>query len=97
MSRERAVAALEAAGYRSEDLASQDHMMVLLEAFDIYLERQVDYQDLWKASGSGDNLMQARSKVSRMEVATTEKVKVDSGIDLINYAAFYVQNTRAGR
>jgi hypothetical protein len=73
-----------------------EQMAVYLEAFEIFVERQSDYRDLWKASGSANNLMQAKSKVARMEVATAEKVRVDSGIDLINYGAFFVRNVRDG-
>lgn len=88
---------LEVLGVEDNE-TNNEQMCVMLEAFAVFLERQEDYEDLWAESGSANNLLQAQSKVARMGVAKARlETKTDSGLDLINYAAFYVRNVRQGR
>ena len=77
-----------------------EQMKTYLDAFAVFMERQETYQDLWKAAGSRDSARNLKSKAMRMEVldtATHPEVCSDTGLDAINYAAFYTRNVRDGR
>lgn len=73
-----------------------EHMAVLAQAFSIFRDRQMQYQSLWKASGSEDNAFHVKSKAQRMLVAEGQTA-ADDALDAINYAAFYFNNKREGR
>ncbi len=80
-------------------------MMVYIEAFSLFVQRNAMYGDLWRQYGAEDNLMHMRSKLARTNVSfdkwkeggedmpETEHV-LDSPLDLINYSTFFVRNMR---
>lgn len=74
-----------------------DHMTVFAQAFAVYRERETEYGAMWKTSGAADNAQMVKSKWNRMTAALTPKVIADSALDLINYAAFFFLNMKAGR
>lgn len=73
------------------------YMATVVQAFEIYREREREYGAMWKDSGSADNAMQLRSKAQRMLQGLTGRVHHDSALDAINYAVFYFRNKKAGR
>lgn len=88
------------------------HFRTLLDAHRKYEERDLVRQGLWKEHGAEDSAMHCRSKALRAlkhcdkldqrmgsvdEVTTVFDEAIDDGIDLVNYAAFYVENVRQGR
>lgn len=97
----RAAAALQAMGLETsaDNIA---HLCVLGEALEICISREEQRGSLWKASGYKDNAHHLKSKASRvsqaceMDVAETNEAR-DEAIDSINYAVFFVRNSRAGR
>lgn len=98
-------AVLERAGLLRTGVPEQDmkaQLAVLLNAMDIYAEREAHHHQLWKEMGYTDSAHHLRSKAARvgksvsMDTAESEEA-VDEAIDAINYAAFFVQNSEAGR
>jgi hypothetical protein len=74
-------------------------MRVLLEAFDIYLERDKRYKGVWKGSGYLGSLFDLRKKITRAwQVFWVGEGdgNIDDGLDIINFAAFFVRNVRSG-
>jgi len=77
-------------------------MVVYLEAFELFVQRNSTYEDLWKDYGWMDTLTHLRSKSMRLvrkfwrESPSTDKILLDDAMDLINYAVFFVRNFRAG-
>lgn len=81
------------------------HMMVFIEAFSLFVQRNAMYGDLWREYGASDNLMHMRSKLARTEIThrkwleggedmpDTDSV-LDSPLDLINYCTFFIRNMR---
>lgn len=67
-----------------------------MDAFDLFIERNAKYQDLWREYGWEDTLMHVRSKMQRMQLATKDNVEpgevLDDAFDLINYGAFFIRN-----
>lgn len=76
-----------------------EQMEVMLSAFEIYLDRQRTYKDLWAAAGSDDSARHCKHKAMRMEILDEVYLaeRRDTGLDLINYAAFFVRNVKHGR
>lgn len=74
---------------------------ILLEAFDVYLERNARYRDLWKDYGAQDSAHHCKSKALRMYqdlmMNTLGPFDPDDAIDLVNYAVFTIRNVRDGR
>lgn len=81
-------------------------MSVLLNAFDIFLERNGSRKDLWADFDLADSLHHIKSKAARLErsykdiahldlsdqrLLITDK-DVDEAYDLINYCAFFIRN-----
>jgi hypothetical protein len=94
---QRAEDALRAIGYEQPTEDQINYMATILQAFEIYNEREGEYGKLWKSSGSEDNAMQIKSKAQRMIAGLTEKVQGDSALDCINYSVFYFINKKEGR
>lgn len=94
----------------------------LVEAFQVFCDRNEVRRDLWREAGAEDAAQNAKSKVLRLprhverlaeavkyeeeqpgdaaagfDVELAQDEAVDDGLDLINYAAFFVRNVREGR
>jgi hypothetical protein len=92
-------------GSRRSELFTSDgdweQFQVYLDAFDLYLERNGRYADLWREYGARDTAHHCRSKVLRMErelskELTPEDYDLDDAHDLINYSAFTIRNVGEG-
>lgn len=88
--------ALQSVGWQRKDITADmlDHMQVLLEAFDIMVEREAQHGALWKEYGASDTAFHLKSKALRL---LNNLENIDDGLDAINYAAFTVRNVREGR
>lgn len=81
---------------------NEEQMAVMLEAFDVFLERNEDRQDLWAEYDIGDAAMHIRSKAGRIAKVLErnnyeDKVKIkdkdiDEALDLMMYCAFFVRH-----
>jgi hypothetical protein len=73
---------------------------VLIEALEIFLERNAKRADLWKQFGWQDSALHLRSKALRIALALEKDLDIDpedvldDAIDIINYAVFFVRNVR---
>jgi hypothetical protein len=72
---------------------------VLMDAFEIFLERNKDRQDLWREAGWEDSALHVKSKGMRVgQAAILDSLRVNPGVrlddayDVINYAAFFIRN-----
>ena len=86
-----------------------EHAACLVEAMQIFRERNDKYGDLWKEGGAADSAFHLKSKSMRAVILLSKQAQrgghnpeeleaqVDTGLDLVNYALFYVRNVRAGR
>lgn len=77
-----------------------DQMVVMVEAMQIYQEREQARGGLWKDAGALDSAHHLGSKGRRVLFAAQRdnfSAAVDDAIDAVNYAVFYVRNWRAGR
>lgn len=82
-----------------------DHLRVLLEAFDIYLDRNAKHGSLWKKFGWMDSIVSVRGKAARTvqqwwgDLGSTRRggmsADLDDPIDLINFCVFLINNVRA--
>lgn len=79
-----------------DDLTSFQQALVLGEAYKVFTERNKKYKDLWKEYGAEDSALHIRSKLMRLTTTTVE-TEEDDGLDLINYAVFWIRNWRDGR
>lgn len=73
---------------------------VMMEAMNIYADREEVRGGLWKRAGAGDSSFHLRSKGERIAFAATHgkhEAALDDAIDAVNYAGFFVRNVRAGR
>lgn len=78
-----------------------DQLRVLMRAMHIFTERNTLRQDLWREDGIIGCAMQCKSKALRlMQNAHAPNVPladpdeaIDDGLDLINYAAFFIRST----
>lgn len=84
---------------------SAEHMMVFLEALQIYGERTKKYGDIWKNAGAIQAFYDAHRKARRIhKVWGAEKVvpgepmlaptNLDDAFDAINYLIFGIRNAR---
>lgn len=91
------------AARRSElelDQNEWDQLMVYLDAFRVFIEREAKYHSLWKEYGAKDTAHHVKSKGLRLKTqveADGLEADYDDAFDLINYAAFTVRNIRGGR
>jgi hypothetical protein len=76
-----------------------EQMQVYLDAFDVFLERNSRYEDLWRDYGWMDNLTHVRSKALRLvrkfwrnNAPEANDNMLDDAVDLINYTAFFIRN-----
>jgi hypothetical protein len=98
----RAAGVLQAVGLPTGKRTNEQQMAVLLDAFDIFLERNEDREDLWAEYDAEDALLHIRSKAARLE-RVREKMRdgwdptklrkkdLDEAYDLINYCAFFIR------
>lgn len=93
---DQAMVALQTLGWERKDITEdmRDHLRVLMDAFDIYVEREATHAALWKEYGAGDTAFHLKSKALRV---LNNVENEDDALDAINYAAFTVRNVRAGR
>lgn len=78
---------------------NRKQLAVMLEALEIFDERNVKYGDAWKEGGWEDSALHLRSKAVRVYSSTKGTLLkpfdyLDDALDAINYAAFYVRNVR---
>jgi hypothetical protein len=64
-----------------------DQLSYFFEAFEIYLERNAKYKDLWAQYGIEDVMLHVRSKFSRLE----RTGDIDDALDLLNYTVFWIR------
>ena len=81
---------------------NREQLAVMLEALELFDERNVKYGDLWQEGGWQDSAAHLRSKAARVHSATKGTLLqpynfIDDALDAMNYAAFYVRNVRADR
>jgi len=75
---------------------------LLLAAFEKFVDRNHHYRDLWMQGGAADSAHHIKSKTARIvwsldRLREGHPLDADDALDLINYAAFFVRNARAGR
>jgi hypothetical protein len=85
--------------FTEENLA---HLEILLEAAEIFKERDEQYRGLWRRFGWLDSLFHIRHKAFRLFRKVEEgdtgwsPKDTDNALDLINYAVFAIRNGRDG-
>lgn len=70
------------------------------DCLEIFCQRNVRYEDLWKQYGWNDTLVHMRSKVGRTDKQwwlkgaedATDLTELDDAYDLINYTMFFIMN-----
>lgn len=85
--------------------ALDDYKDILLEAKEIYKERNAVRGNIWRDFSARTHLMHLRSKLARIEYAMGQdptqadlaNAIIDDSLDLINYAAFLVVQVREGK
>lgn len=101
--RDRAMAVLDAFyDANDEDYSTTDleQISVMLEAFQIFVQRNAKRHDLWKQFGWEDSALHIRSKAARVGLTLDPAVDLDpddvldDALDLINVAVFFVRNVR---
>jgi hypothetical protein len=95
----------------AEELAksNQEHEAVLMEALEIYKERNAKYGDAWRRSGWRGTLTDLRRKIERAWTFLWHaeptpfgspdheaNVETDDLFDIINYAVFSIRAHREG-
>lgn len=80
-----------------------EQMKVYIDAFEIFVERNERYEDLWKQYGWMDTLTHVRSKALRLvrkfwreDPEQEDETLLDDALDLVNYATFFIRNFRSG-
>lgn len=87
-----------------------EHLGVLLEAMDLYVERSEAYGQVWKQYGALNNLVRLATKVDRLmkvwwhnvtsskagHPSAIHKSNLDDALDAINYDIFFVRAARLG-
>lgn len=88
---------------RFRGLLSSDEAMgqaeVLLDALDVFNEREKRYGSLWRTAGWRGVLIDLKKKTERTwreYWLGSAPADVDSPLDLINYAAFFIRSVREG-
>jgi hypothetical protein len=98
----RVMAAMDVLGYTSESNEENNrnfqHLMVLLEVFELYLERNGRYNDEWRVTGWRGALFELRKKVSRVwrvfwkgTGSKPEHILYDDALDAINFIVFFIR------
>lgn len=82
---------------RPLDENETEQLMVLLEAFGVFQEREAKYHSLWMQYGATDSYQHVRSKAARTQFYLEGHEDESDPIDLINYTVFLIRNMRAGR
>lgn len=76
-------------------------LRVMTGSMRIYQERGKSRGDLWQEAGYPDSAHHLKSKAMRVansvRLGTELEEGIDSALDAINYAAFFVRNLTAGR
>lgn len=90
-------------------VTNQQQLATLLEPFEIFLEKNAVYQDLWAQHSQQDKAHHIKHKALRLEMLmagvptgespSPEQVAAmeDSALDLINYAVFLLRLMRGLR
>jgi DNA polymerase III delta prime subunit len=104
--RVQAASVLQAAGLLTGKETNEQQMLVLLRAFDVFLERNEDRRDLWAEQDVRDALHNIRSKSLRLgrlyddivglksesdRLLLIKEKDLDEALDLINYCAFFIR------
>lgn len=90
-----------------DDVDESQHLLVLLEAYNLYREKTTMRGDLWRQFPPSDKVRELRERVSRMETTQNSMYLVDrmeagvrelraDAIDVINYAAFLIKQLDEG-
>lgn len=83
----------------SDDLTIIEHTNVLLEAYQIYAEREKERGSMWIDEGRDKAVECASDKVRRLlhQINKGLPFNEDDALDVINYAAFAIRCNRMGR
>lgn len=74
-----------------------EHLQVLLEAHQLYVERNAKYQDVWRQHGLRGNMVKLRLKIERAwRLVWAGSDDPDDLLDTINYAAMTLRCLRDG-
>ena len=98
----RASAAMQAAGFSDVSQSELEQMVVFLECFELFREKNKTYQDLWRVDGWIGIVHHIRHKSLRIwrlfgRHQDDEAIpKDDDAYDLINYLVFFLRLLRAG-
>lgn len=71
---------------------TEKQLAVMLEALDIFQERDDHHQSLWKQSAEFELGLHITSKYKRFMVDPA--THIDDGLDLINYIVFQIRRAR---
>lgn len=97
---EQLVKLLDAEVYEGFSETDKRQLSTLFAAFVKFQERNAKYRDLWKQGGIEDSANHARHKAHRLVLASMNRDQldpedfIDDAIDLINYAVFFIRNSR---
>lgn len=75
-----------------------EQMFTYLSAYEIFIQRNSVYEDLWKDYGWMDCLVHIRSKAMRLvrkfwrDDPAHDEALLDDVFDLINYSVFFIRN-----
>ncbi len=73
-----------------------EQFMTMMEAFEIYKERNDLRQNLWKQDNPGELAGHCISKAKRMCLTAVPGTFEDDALDLVNYSVFFVRQGRNG-
>src|ERR1035437_354201 len=79
------------------DQNEMEQLEVYLEAFGVFVERELKYHSLWKQYGAVDSYHHVTSKAARSQFYLEGTEDESDPLDLINYTAFLIRNMRANR
>ncbi len=70
-----------------EDTSQLGHLMAFDEAFEVFVERNKVYNDLWREDGIEGLVAHCKHKILR--IGATQRI--DDAIDLVNYSLFLLR------
>lgn len=76
-----------------------DQMAICARALRIYVEREEQYGGMWKQFDADDAAHQAVQKATRMRaiLSKADGAAIDSALDVIIYAGFYVRHIEGNK
>jgi hypothetical protein len=94
---------LETVAIEMDGLNDKEQIVVFVEAYNLYKQRNLRHEDVWKESGWIGMLVDMRKKMDRtwndfINVGSDEdasKMDLDSALDLLNFTVFFIRQIRA--